>query len=266
MCISVHLWLILFTAATALHSAPRAKTRWRRAATTTGTTHGGARSPPPPPGPSRDYFLDKRGRSVTLFRQMPAQASLSSSTTAPTGAEAGCATPATLLLLFIIRLLIAWAEGVAASLRERTETADRTDLLRAFGTTDTALILRRFTYGLQRLRALEADVLRGPPNPDADPQLASSTAAASARSPSAPQPRGITTHHVHILPAPTHRSRTAAPVRATGPPRPQLSPSQPQRGQSILSHEGAWQAPSCRFPLPAVPNPRPCQPSPSPPR
>ena len=196
---------------------------------------------------------------------MPAQASLSSSTTAPTGAEAGCAT-LPLLLLFIIRLLIAWAEGVAASLRERTETADLTDLVRAFGTTDTALILQRFTHGLQRLRALEAEILRGPPNPDADPLLASSTAAASARSPSAPQPRGITPHHVHILPAPTHRSRTAAPVRATGPPHPRLSPSQPQRGQSILSHRGAWQAPSCRFPLRAVPKPRPSQPSPSPPR
>ncbi len=194
---------------------------------------------------------------------MSAQASLSPSTTAPTGAEAGCAT---LLLLFIIRLLIAWAEGVAASLRERTETADLIDLVRAFGTTDTALILQRFTYGLQRLRALEAEILRGPPNPDADPLLASSTAAASARSPSAPQPRGITTHHVPILPAPTHRSSTAAPVRATGPPRPRLSPSQPQRGQSILSHRGAWQAPSCRLPLRAVPKPKPCQPSPSPPR
>jgi hypothetical protein len=131
-------------------------------------------------------------------------------------------------------------------------------LVRAFGTTDTALILQRFTHGLQRLRALEAEVLRGPPGLDADPQLESSTAAASARAPSAPQPRGTTTHHVHILPAPTHRSRTAAPVRATGPPYPQLSPSQPQRGQSILSHRGAWQAPSCRFPLPAVPKPRPC--------
>jgi hypothetical protein len=196
---------------------------------------------------------------------MSAQTSLSSSTTAPTGAEAGCATPSALLLLFIIRLLIAWAEGVAASLRERTETADLTDLVRAFGTTDTALILRRFTHGLQRLRALEAEVLRGPPGLDADPQLASITAAASARGPSAPQPRGITTHHVQILPAPTHRLRAAAPVRATGPPDPQLSPSQPQRGQSILSHRGAWQAPSCRFPLPAVPKPRPCQPSPSPP-
>ena len=189
---------------------------------------------------------------------MSAPASLSSPTAAPAGAKAECATPSTLLLLFIIRLLILWAEGVTTSLRQRTETTDLTGLMRAFGTTDTALILARFTHGLQRLRALEADVLRGPPKPDADPQLASSTAGASARSPSAPQPRGITTHHVHILPAPTHRSRPAAPVRATGPPDPQLSPSQPQRGQSILSHEGAWQALSCRFPLPAVPNPRPC--------
>ena len=197
---------------------------------------------------------------------MPAQASLSSSTTAPTGAEAGCATTSTLLLLFIIRLLIAWAEGVAASLRERTETADLTDLVRAFGTTDTALILQRFTHGLQRLRALEAEILRGPPNPDADPLLASSTAAAPARSPSAPQPRGITPHHVHILPAPTHRSRAAAPVRATGPPHPRLSPSQPQRDQSILSHRGAWQAPSRRFPLRAVPKPKPSQQSPAPPQ
>jgi hypothetical protein len=102
---------------------------------------------------------------------MSARASLSSPTTAPTGALADCAAPSTLLLLFIIRLLIAWAEGVAASLRERTETPDLTGLMRAFGTTDTALILQRFTQGLQRLRALEAEVLRGPPGLDADPQL-----------------------------------------------------------------------------------------------
>jgi hypothetical protein len=201
---------------------------------------------------------------MILFRQMSAQASLSP-TTAPTGAEASYATPSTLLLLFIIRLLIAWAEGVAASLRERTETTDLTDLVRAFGTTDTALILQRFTHGLQRLRALEAEVLRGPPGLDADPQLESSTATTSARSPSASQPRGLTRAVVHLLPAPVLKQRTAAAVRATGPPRPQLSPSQPQRGQSILSHRGAWQAPSCRFPLPAVPKPRPCQPSPAPP-
>jgi hypothetical protein len=131
---------------------------------------------------------------------------------------ADCATPSTLLLLFIIRLLIAWAEGVTASLRERTETADLTDLLRACGTTDTALILQRFTHGLQRLRALEAEVLRGPPGLNADPQLKSSTA--SARSPSASQPRGLTPAVVHLLPAPALTQRTATAVRATGPPAP----------------------------------------------
>ena len=196
---------------------------------------------------------------MITFLKMSAQASLSSPATAPTGAEASCATPSALLLLFIIRLLIAWAEGVVASLRERTETADLTGLMRAFGTTDTALILQRFTHGLQRLRALEAEVLRSATGLDADPQLASSTATTSARSPSASQPRGLTQAAVHLLPASALEQRTAAPVRATGPPHPQLSPSQPQRGQSILSRRGAWQAPSCRFPLPLRPpgNPRP---------
>ena len=96
---------------------------------------------------------------------MSAKASLSSSTAAPTGAKADRAALSTLLLLFIIRMLILWAEGVASSLRQRTETTDLTGLMRAFGTTATALILARFTYGLQRLRALEAEILRGPPTP-----------------------------------------------------------------------------------------------------
>jgi hypothetical protein len=180
---------------------------------------------------------------------MPAQASLSSPTPAPTGAKAGCATPSTLLLLFIIRLLITWAEGVAASLRQRTEAADLSDLLCDFGTTDTALILERITHGLQRLRALEAKILRGTTGLNTDPLLTRRAAAASARSRSAPQPPSRAPQDVHLLPAPALKRRTAAPVRATGPPRPQLSPSQPQRGQSILSHRGAWRAPSCRFPL-----------------
>jgi hypothetical protein len=180
---------------------------------------------------------------------MSAQASLSSSTAAPTGAGADWATPSTLLLLAIIRLLIAWAEGVAASLRQHPETADLTGLVRAFGTTDTALILQRVTHGLRRLRELEAKVLHAT-DLDPDPLLAPSTASASARSPSAPQPLSRTPQYVHLRPtAHTLRRRTAAPNRATGPPRPQLSPSQPQRGRSILSHRGAWPAPSCRFPL-----------------
>jgi hypothetical protein len=51
------------------------------------------------------------------------------------------------------------------------------------------------------------------------------------------------------LPAPTPEQMAAAPVRATGPPRSQLSPRKPPRGRTILSHRGAWAAPSCRFPL-----------------
>ena len=63
--------------------------------------------------------------------------------------------PSNLLLLFIVRLIILWAEGLAASLRQRTETTDLTEVTRAFGTTDIALILERITTGLQRLHALE---------------------------------------------------------------------------------------------------------------
>jgi hypothetical protein len=149
---------------------------------------------------------------------------------------ATCATPSTLLLLFIIRLLIAWAEGVAASLRERTETTDLTDLLRAFGTTDTALILERLTVGLQRLRAIEAEVLRvlrGPPNVARAPQRSPTGAASCPRIPSASQPLGLTPEHVDLLPALTPERRTAAPVRATGPPR---TPSQSETAPTGPNH------------------------------
>src|SRR5215467_13815948 len=118
---------------------------------------------------------------------MSAKASLSSSPTAPTGAMAGC-TPSTRLLLCIIRLLIAWAEGAATSLRQRTETTDLAELMRAYGTTDTALIMQRVSYVLLRLRALEAKVLHSA-GLHTDPQLGPSAAAASSpRSPSASQP------------------------------------------------------------------------------
>src|SRR5215467_11390958 len=173
---------------------------------------------------------------------MSAKASLSHSPTAPAGAMAGC-TPSTRLLLCIIRLFIAWAEGAVASLRQRTETAALAELMRAYGTTDTALIMQRVTHVLERLRALEAKVLHSA-GLHTDPQLEPSAAAASsARSPSAPQPP----QQAHLLPAArAFQRRTAAPVRATGPPRPKRSPSQPPRGQSILSHQGAWRVPSRR--------------------
>ena len=179
---------------------------------------------------------------------MSPQASLSPSTTAPTGAKAAWATPSNLLLLAIIRLLVAWGESVAASLRQRTETAALADLMRAYGTTDTALIMQRVTHVLLRLRALEAKVLHSA-GLHTDTQLEPAAVAASARSPSTSQPPGLTPQRAHLLPtARTLKRRIAAPVRATGPPHPRLSPRQPQRGQSILSHRGAWQAPSCRFP------------------
>ena len=181
---------------------------------------------------------------------MSAPASLSSPTAAPAGATTDWATPSTLLLLVIIRMLILWAEGVAASLRQRTETTDLPDLMRAFGTTDTALLLARFTHGLQRLRALEAEVLAGPPNPTTDPQRAPTGAVASPRIPSAPEPPTLTPP---AIPGLALRRRTAPPVRATGPPRtPSQSGKVPTGPVHPLTHGGAWSAPSCRFPSPAA--------------
>src|SRR5262249_14380709 len=93
-------------------------------------------------------------------------------------------------------------------------------------TTDTALILERIAHGLQRLRALEAKVLRHATGLGSDPLLAGTAAAASARGPSAPQARSRTSQGVHLLPAaPTRGRRTAAPIRATGPPP---LPTQPE--------------------------------------
>ena len=181
---------------------------------------------------------------------MSAPASLSSPTAAPTGAKADWATPSTLLLLFIIRMLILWAEGVATSLRQRTETTDLTGLMRAFGTTDTALILARFTYGLQRLRALEAEILAGPPNPNTDKQRKPTAAAASPRIPSAPEPPP--SRHPPSL---ASRSGGAPPHRSAPPahPAPRRSPEKSQRGQSILSHmEGHGRPRRADFPSPAA--------------
>ena len=184
---------------------------------------------------------------------MSAPASLSTPTAAPTGAKAGCATPSTLLLLFIIRLLIVWAEGVATSLRQRTETTDLTGLMRAFGTTDTALLLERFTTGLQRLRALEAEVLAGPPDLSRDPQRSPIGAASSPRIPSASQPPGLTPEDVHLLPAAlTPERRAAAPVRATGPPR---TPSQSEKAPTGPNHPLTPRG----MVGPATPIPRPTQ-------
>jgi hypothetical protein len=139
---------------------------------------------------------------------------LSTPSAAPTGAEADSLAPSNLLLLFIVRLLILWAEGLAASLGQRTETTDLTDVTRAFGTTDIALILERIAVGLQRLRALEDKIL----GLDADPQLKPMRSATSPPSPSAP-PSLLQPEDVHLLMRLAPERMVAPPVRATGPPR-----------------------------------------------
>ena len=145
-------------------------------------------------------------------------------------------------------MLILWAEGVATSLRQRTETTDLPDLMRAFGTTDTALLLARFTVGLQRLRALEAEILAGPPNPTTDPQRAPTGAVASPRIPSAPEPPTLTPP---AIPPPRAGQRTAPPVRATGPPRPLAVRKTPNGASPSSPTGGAWSAPPCQFPSPS---------------
>ncbi len=182
---------------------------------------------------------------------MPTPASFSSRTTAPTGFEAVRETLSNLLLLLVIAMITTWAERLIASLRQRTETTDLTDITRAFGTTDIALILKRLTTGLQRLRALEDKVRRSMAGLDTDPQLESTSAPSSPRSLCASQPLGLTPEHLSVLSllAPEHMA--IAPVRATGPPpKPHCSVRKTQRGLSILSHREAWMAPPCRFPLP----------------
>ena len=178
---------------------------------------------------------------LALF--MSAAPLLSTSTRAPTGAEVARLSLSDLLLLIIVQLLILWSESVVVSLRERTETTDLSEITRAFGTTDTALILKRVTVGLRRLHALEAKILGRAADLDTDTQISPKAAAATRRSPAALQSPGLNPAAGLLTPEPT-----AAPlVRATGPPRLPAQSAKPQRGLSILSHREAWQAPSCRF-------------------
>jgi hypothetical protein len=179
---------------------------------------------------------------------MPTPASFSSRTAAPTGLEAVRETLSNLLLLLVIGMIITWAERLIASLRQRTETTDLTDITRHFGTTDIALILERLTTGLQRLRELEDKVRRAVAGLDTEPQLESTSAPSSPLSLCASQPLGLTPADISVLSLLTSEQIVAPPVRATGPPRPPGSARKTQRGQSILSHREAWMAPPCRFP------------------
>jgi len=181
---------------------------------------------------------------------MPTPASLSSTTAARTGSEAVQETLSNLLLLLVIAMITTWAERLIASLRQRTETTDLTDITRDFGTTDIALILERLTTGLQRLRELEDKVRRAVAGLDPDPQLESTSATSSPLSLCASQPLGPTREDISVLSLLAPELMAIAPVRATGPPpKPHRSVRKSQRGLSILSHRGAWPAPSCRFRL-----------------
>ena len=158
---------------------------------------------------------------------MPTPASFSSRTTAPTGFEAVRETLSNLLLLLVIAMITTWAERLIASLRQRTETTDLTDITRAFGTTDIALILKRLTTGLQRLRALEDKVRRSMAGLDTDPQLEPTSAPSSPLSLCASQPLGLTPAHLSVLSLlaperwPSHRSAPPAhPRTPTQPAKP----------------------------------------------
>ncbi len=179
---------------------------------------------------------------------MPTPAS-SSPTPAPTGFEAVRERLSNLLLLLVIAMITTWAERLIASLRQRTETTDLTDITRDFGTTDIALILERLTTGLQRLRELEDKVRLAMAGLDTDPQLETTSAHSSPRSLCASQPLGLTSEDISVLSLLPPKLMAIAPVRATGPPRTPGSARKTQRGQSILSHREAWMAPPYRFPL-----------------
>jgi hypothetical protein len=176
---------------------------------------------------------------------MSATPILSTSTTAPPGAEAGRLTLSDLLVLIIVQLLILWTESLAESLRERTDTTDLTDITRAFGTTDIALILERVTVGLQRLRALEDMILGRNTGLDSDPQANPTATASTRHSPAARQPRRLNPASAGLL---TSEQVTAPPVRATGPPRPQHNWKMPQRGRTILSHPRGMAGPVMPIP------------------
>ena len=168
---------------------------------------------------------------------MPTPASFSSSrTAAPTGFEAVRERLSNLLLLLVIAMITTWAERLIASLRQRTETTDLTDITRDFGTTDIALILERLTTGLQRLRELEDKVRRAVAGLDPDPQLESTCTASSPLGLFAPQPLGLTPEDISLLSLLPSEHIVAAPVRATGPPRTPGSARKTHRGRSILSH------------------------------
>ena len=104
----------------------------------------------------------------------------------PTAAETDTPTRAG-RLLNLLRKLIDYGKELAASLHQRSETADLQPIMRAFGTRDIARILARITCGLLRAQALEDKVHQNAARLDAPLQPPNPQPAASTRSPSAPR-------------------------------------------------------------------------------
>ena len=73
-------------------------------------------------------------------------------------------------LLSLVRKLIDYGKGLAASLRQRGIPNDDTRLFRSFGTSDLALILGRIAQGLHRARFLEEKIACAAARLDAEPQ------------------------------------------------------------------------------------------------
>jgi hypothetical protein len=124
--------------------------------------------------------------------------------------------------------------------------------MRAFGTTDTALILERFTCGLQRLRALEAEVLAGPPT-------CPETRSANPWAP--PHPRASRPHPSH----PASRQRTSISSRPScpigAPPHRSAPPAHPAPDSVRKNPNGAEPSSHTLGGMvgPAMPIPRPAQ-------
>lgn len=73
-------------------------------------------------------------------------------------------------LLGLVRKLIEYGRELAITLRRHSVATDLAAATRAFGTSDTALILARITRGLHRADALEARLVRGAARLDAGPR------------------------------------------------------------------------------------------------
>jgi len=88
-------------------------------------------------------------------------------------------------LLGLVHKLIDFGKQLAATLQQRAPATNRLTVPRYPGTIDIGLILARIACGLQRAAALEARLLRRPPQDEARP---APTNAPSPRQPRAAQP------------------------------------------------------------------------------